>query len=494
MRSFSMQALPSFNKANLLVVGDVMLDRYWVGHTSRVSPEAPVPIVHVQTSDERPGGAANVALNIRALGANVTLLGVIGHDEAGAKLLHALQQAGVEADLYQSNQLDTIVKLRVLSKHQQLLRMDFEKPYLDADIEAELLKRFKRALPSVQLVILSDYLKGTLRRPDVFIEAARVAGVEVLVDPKSSDVALYRGATWLTPNMKEFEAMVGDVHDDNELIEKARALLNQHHIHALLVTRGEAGMTLVERDHVAHLPAMSHEIYDVTGAGDTVISTLGAALAAGVASQEAMHLANIAAGIAVTKLGAVAVSLQELTAACVGDACYPCGIMTETALLDIVQHVRAAGKKIVFTNGCYDLLHVGHVQSLEMAKALGDYLIVAVNTDESIRQLKGSARPIVGLADRMAMLQSLRAVDWVIPFAESTPRRLLTLLSPDVLAKGGDYTIDEVEGADIVRAYGGEVHVLQHGVTLSTTAIVKRIAASAQEEQPVLEPVVSLQE
>lgn len=478
------QVLPQFNQASLLVVGDVMLDRYWLGDTRRVSPEAPVPIVHVQDNEHRPGGAANVACNIRALGAHVTLLGVIGDDEAGKTLQQDLHAIGVNASFYQSSQLSTIVKLRVLSRHQQILRMDFEKPYLDEALETELLQRFKKALGSTQLVILSDYQKGTLRHPAAFIQLASQAGIPVLVDPKSSDVSLYRGATWLTPNMKELEAMVGDCSTEAIMIEKGRLLLKTHDIKALLVTQGELGMTLITEHEVLHLAALAHEIYDVTGAGDTVISTLGTALAAGASAKDAMYLSNIAAGIAVTKLGATAISMQELVEACFSYIQYR-GIVDEMQLCHMVQRVRASGKKIVFTNGCYDIIHAGHVKSLEMAKALGDYLIVAVNTDESVRALKGHTRPINTLADRMTVLAGFNAVDWVIPFADSTPNRLLSLIKPDVLAKGGDYTINEVVGADLIKEYGGDVHVLQHGVMLSTTDIIHKIQSFHANEASI---------
>jgi len=476
-------SLPPFHTARLLVIGDVMLDRYWLGNTSRVSPEAPVPIVNVQEREERLGGAANVACNIRQLGSDVTLLGVIGFDEAGEHLLAELKAMHIHADLYQSKHVSTVVKLRVLSKHQQLLRMDFEKPYLDDRIEAELLTRFKGALPSVQLVILSDYLKGTLRHPDVFIRAAKAANVPVLVDPKSTDVHRYNGATWLTPNLKEFENMVGQCLNEEEMVQKGQTLLRSHDLQHLLITRSEAGMSLIEQDNVVHLPAVSHEIYDVTGAGDTVISTLGAALASGASSLDAVRLSNIAAGIAVTKLGATAVSLQELTRACFGNCAHAFGRVDETQLLAIVKQLRASGKKMVFTNGCYDIIHAGHIASLQMAKALGDYLIVAVNSDESIKALKGQHRPINSLTHRCQVLAELRAVDWVIPFADSTPKRLLNLIKPEVLAKGGDYTLDQVVGADIVRSYGGEVHVLQHGITLSTTNLIRNMQSLKPEHQ-----------
>jgi D-beta-D-heptose 7-phosphate kinase / D-beta-D-heptose 1-phosphate adenosyltransferase len=274
--------------------------------------------------------------------------------------------------------------------------------------------------------------------------------------------------------------MVGPCPDDATMVLKARSLLAKQHIEALLITRGESGMSFITPHPVQHLPAVTREIYDVTGAGDTVISTLGAALAAGAPATDAVYLANLAAGIAVTKLGTTAVSLHELEEAYSGPMQVGRGVVQEAELLERVQRVRALGKKIVFTNGCYDLIHAGHVKSLEMAKALGDYLIVAVNTDESVQALKGALRPITCLAHRMTLLAGLHAVDWVVPFADSTPRRLLNMIKPDVLVKGGDYRIDQVVGSDIVSAYGGTVHVVQHGETLSTTDIINKIHALRQ--------------
>lgn len=470
------QILSRFSDVSILVIGDLMLDRYFVGDTARVSPEAPVPIVLVQDMNHRPGGAANVALNIRALGAKVTLIGVSGEDEAGNLLQQDLVAANIKTDIYQSSDVATVIKLRVLSRHQQLLRMDFEKSYsIDHTIEQELLHRFKSALQEVQLVILSDYLKGTLTNPASFIEAAKAANVPILVDPKAKEAAFYRGASWLTPNLKEFEGFVGACPTHDILVTKARALLASENIGSLLITQGDAGMTLIDGQNDAHhIPATQHEIYDVTGAGDTVIATLGVALAAGGAPKEAMALANLAAGISVTKLGAATVSLPELKIA----RAVPCnefGVMDEANLLKQIEHARLLGKSIVFTNGCYDVLHAGHIKCLEMAKALGDYLIVAVNTDESIRGLKGEMRPINPLEDRLTVLSALKAVDWVIPFSDETPRRLLQMFKPDVLAKGGDYKLDQVVGAEIVYAYGGKVQVLNHGKTISSTDIINKI-------------------
>lgn len=469
--------LPDFRHASVLVVGDVMLDRYWFGDTSRISPEAPVPIVKVETMDNRPGGAGNVALNIAALGAQTILLGITGDDEAASTLEQQLTAANVLTDFCKLATLSTIVKLRVISRRQQLCRLDFEKK-LEAPAESVLLTRFKQHLPHATLVILSDYQKGTLSNPQAFIELAKAANIPVLVDPKGEDFNIYQHATILTPNFKEFETIVGHCPDEKTLVKKGRELLNRYHFNTLLVTRGEHGMTLIQRDQCMHLPAYAREVLDVTGAGDTVISALGAAVAAGLPLHQATALANLAASIAVSKLGAATVSMPELQVALSGHNVYTTGIVNEEQLLQAITIARSQGKKIVFTNGCFDVLHAGHVTCLQLAKQLGDFLIVAVNTDESIQQLKGPHRPINHLEHRMTVLAGLGVVDWVIPFADDTPERLLRLLKPDVLAKGGEYQLDQVVGADIVRAYGGEIRILGDKIN-SSSAIINRIQAQA---------------
>lgn len=466
--------LPNFSASNILVVGDVMLDRYWFGDTGRISPEAPIPIVKVNSTDHRPGGAANVALNIAALGGNATLFGITGNDEAATILEEQLDASNVKHVLHKINQASTIIKLRVISRQQQLLRLDFEETSA-LNCDDVFVEHFKKHLANANLVILSDYKKGTLAKPQAFIQAARKANVAVIVDPKSTDFSIYRGATIITPNMKEFEAVVGACQSEQDIMNKARALLKEQDIHTLLITRGEDGMTLIDAQHITHLPAYAREIFDVTGAGDTVIGALGAAVAAGCNLPTAMALANLAASIAVGKLGAATVSAPELQSAITGQTNFTAGIVNEEQLLQAVNQARAQGKKIVFTNGCFDILHAGHVTYLQMAKQLGDFLIVAVNADESIRRIKGSNRPINNLDHRMTVLAGLGVVDWVVPFADDTPERLLRLLQPDMLVKGGDYRVDQVVGADIVRAYGGDVRIMKHNITTSSTTILDQM-------------------
>lgn len=474
---------PHFEKAQVLVVGDIMLDRYWHGATTRVSPEAPVPVVQVQQTEDRPGGAANVALNIAALGGGASLLGLAGDDEPAQVLQQRLQAAKVHCDLETVATHPTITKLRVISRHQQLLRMDFEEPFSAAD-SAALAARAEKLFAHVGVIVLSDYNKGALLDAGRMIAAARAAGKPVLVDPKGCDFARYRGATLLTPNLHEFEAVVGACRDEHELVQKGRQLMHELDLQALLITRGEHGMTLLQASRLQageqlelHLPAQAREVFDVTGAGDTVIATLAAALAAGLVLPQAVALANIAAGIVVGKLGTATVSGPELRRAVQQAHGAGRGVMTEEQLCIALDDARANGEKIVFTNGCFDLLHPGHVTYLEDARKLGQRLVVAVNSDASVKRLKGEGRPVQPAESRMAVLAGLEAVDWVVVFEDDTPERLLALLKPDVLVKGGDYRPDQVVGAPIVQAYGGEVQVLSFVDNCSTTSIVETILA-----------------
>lgn len=475
------KTLPDFSQASILVLGDVMLDRYWFGDTSRISPEAPVPIVKIDGADNRPGGAGNVALNIAALGAKVTLLGLTGNDEAAKTLEQQLEAAAVQHDFCKSDQIATIIKLRVISRHQQIIRLDFEEKLAQQN-KAELIEKFKQHLNHVNLVILSDYSKGTLSDPQVFIELARAANVPVLVDPKSTDYNIYRSASIITPNFKEFESVVGHCEHEHEILSKGRELLKKFNLESLLVTRGEAGMTLIQANDVTHLPAYAREVFDVTGAGDTVIGVLGAAYSAGVSLVQATTLANLAASIVVGKLGAATVSTPELQGALSGKMSFAKGIVNEEQLIHAVNDARSQGKKIVFANGCFDILHAGHVTYLQMAAQLGDHLIVAVNTDDSIQRLKGANRPINHLEHRMTVLAGLGVVEWVVPFADDTPERLLKLIKPDLLVKGGDYRMDQIVGADIVRSYGGDVRIMNHNIKTSSTAILNQLQQSGEQE------------
>ncbi|KXJ33427.1 MULTISPECIES: bifunctional D-glycero-beta-D-manno-heptose-7-phosphate kinase/D-glycero-beta-D-manno-heptose 1-phosphate adenylyltransferase HldE [Pseudomonas] len=467
--------MPRFDLAPVLVVGDVMLDRYWHGTTSRISPEAPVPVVRVDQHEDRPGGAANVALNIAALGAPAYLVGVTGQDEAADALTDSLRAAHVQVRFQRIAQQPTIVKLRIMSRHQQLIRVDFEEPF-DTDAQA-LASDTAAMLAGVKVLVLSDYGKGALKNHQALIQLAKARNIPVLADPKGKDFSIYRGASLITPNLSEFEAIVGVCADDAELVAKGSELMSRLDLGALLVTRGEHGMTLLRPAQPAlHLPARAREVFDVTGAGDTVISTLAAALAAGEDLPQAVGLANLAAGIVVGKLGTAAISAPELRRAVQRSEGSERGVLTLEQLQLAIEDARAHGEKIVFTNGCFDILHAGHVTYLEQARAQGDRLIVAVNDDASVTRLKGPGRPINSVDRRMAVLAGLGAVDWVIPFSENTPERLLEQVRPDVLVKGGDYkSVEEVVGAQIVQAYGGEVRILGLVENSSTTAIVERI-------------------
>ncbi|WP_127959066.1 bifunctional D-glycero-beta-D-manno-heptose-7-phosphate kinase/D-glycero-beta-D-manno-heptose 1-phosphate adenylyltransferase HldE [Serratia microhaemolytica] len=469
--------LPDFRRAGVLVVGDVMLDRYWHGPTSRISPEAPVPVVKVETIEERPGGAANVAMNIASLGANARLVGLTGIDDAARALSAKLGAVNVRCDFVAQPTHPTITKLRVLSRHQQLIRLDFEQGFFNVDPQP-LLERIQQALPHIGALVLSDYAKGALREVQSMIALARAAGVPVLIDPKGTDFERYRGATLLTPNLSEFEAVVGTCNNEQELVQRGMQLIADYQLSALLVTRSEQGMTLLQPQRAPlHLPTQAQEVFDVTGAGDTVIGVLAAALAAGNTLEESCFLANAAAGVVVGKLGTSTVSPIELENAIRGRAETGFGVMSENALKQAVAQARQRGEKLVMTNGIFDILHAGHVAYLANARRLGDRLIVAVNSDASTQRLKGAARPINRLENRMVVLAALEAVDWVVAFDEDTPQRLIAEILPDLLVKGGDYQPEQIAGSAEVWANGGEVKVLNFEDGLSTTNIINTIKA-----------------
>ncbi|ADM99846.1 MULTISPECIES: bifunctional D-glycero-beta-D-manno-heptose-7-phosphate kinase/D-glycero-beta-D-manno-heptose 1-phosphate adenylyltransferase HldE [Dickeya] len=469
--------LPDFRHAGVLVVGDVMLDRYWYGPTSRISPEAPVPVVKVDTIEERPGGAANVAMNIAALGAGSRLVGLTGIDDAARALSAKLNEVNVKCDFVSVPTHPTITKLRVLSRNQQLIRLDFEEGFDSVDPQP-MIERIQQALPKIGALVLSDYAKGALVHVQSMIQTARAAGVPVLIDPKGTDFNRYRGATLLTPNLSEFEAVAGRCKDENDLVERGAKLLADLDLSALLVTRSEQGMTLLQPGKAPlHLPTQAQEVYDVTGAGDTVIGVLAAALAAGKPLEEACFLANAAAGVVVGKLGTSTVTPIELENAIRGRADTGFGVMTEAQLKDAVALARQRGETVVMTNGCFDILHAGHVSYLANARRLGDRLIVAVNSDDSTKRLKGPSRPVNPLTQRMIVLGALEAVDWVVPFEEDTPQRLISEVLPDILVKGGDYKPEDIAGSKEVWANGGEVRVLNFEDGCSTTNIINTIKA-----------------
>ena len=469
--------LSEFDTARVLVLGDVMLDRYWHGATTRISPEAPVPVVRVTDTEARAGGAANVAANISALGAAVTLSGVVGDDEAARVLADLMQAHGVDYQPLADASRPTVSKMRVMSRHQQLMRLDFEEIPGDDKMARRLMARFAGAIGDYDVAVLSDYAKGTVSATSGFMDAARERGVRVLVDPKGRDFGRYQGAFCLTPNRGEFEAVVGACASDAEVAARGSELCRDFDFAYVLVTRGEEGMSLVARDGSAdHLQALAREVFDVTGAGDTVIAVFATALAAGHAPARAMQLANMAAGLVVARLGTAVVQRAALAEAL--NAAEAPSLTAAPPVVDhqtLVAHLtkqRLAGHRIVMTNGCFDLLHAGHVQCLEEARALGDCLIVAVNDDASVARLKGPTRPLTPLAQRMAVLGALRAVDLVVAFSEDTPAKLIDTIMPDVLVKGGDYTPETIVGADVVLANGGEVKVVPLHAGLSTTGLI----------------------
>ncbi|MGB5455192.1 MAG: bifunctional D-glycero-beta-D-manno-heptose-7-phosphate kinase/D-glycero-beta-D-manno-heptose 1-phosphate adenylyltransferase HldE [Gammaproteobacteria bacterium] len=467
--------IPPFDKARVLVVGDLMLDRYWHGPTSRISPEAPVPVVHVRDIEERPGGAGNVALNIARLGAQCTVLGLTGDDDAADVLEEKLQAAGVRTDFVRLQENATVTKLRVISRHQQLIRLDFEDGFIGQDVTAEEVE-FAKLLQQHDVVVCSDYGKGSLRSVQSLISLCQEQQIPVLVDPKGTDFDKYAGASLLTPNLAEFEAVVGRCASEEELVEKAQQLCDQCSFDAVLITRSEHGMTLVPSDgDVFHLPTRAREVYDVTGAGDTVISTLAAALAAGDDEHNAIALANLAAGIVVGKLGTASVSQEELYQEIHKHIAVKRGVVSQQELVTAVNQCRQRGETIVMTNGCFDILHAGHVTYLQQAREQGDRLIIAVNVDETVRKLKGDDRPVNPLEHRMRMLAALECVDWVLPFEEETPTRLICEVLPDILVKGGDNDPDKIPGGDCVRDNGGEVRVLSYVEGVSTTEIIGTI-------------------
>ncbi len=473
--------IPVFEKVCCLVYGDLMLDRYWYGDTSRISPEAPVPVVNIERNKDCAGGAANVALNIASVGAKVILGGVVGQDEAARVLADILEEKSIQCCFHQEAHLRTTTKLRVMGRDQQLIRLDFEETQGHLN-HREMEKDFSEALRVCDVVILSDYAKGALDHVEQLIALARRANKPVFVDPKHKSLKRYSGATLVTPNLKEFIQIVGPCQDYEEMEAKARVLLAEIDLQGILITLGKEGMLLVERDQASvHMPTRAREVFDVTGAGDTVIAILSAAYAAGASLSEAARLANMAAGIVVGKLGAASVSLPELRRALQRFNHSHLGVLTEEDLLLAVEDARAHGEKVVFTNGCFDILHAGHVQYLEKARALGDRLIVAVNDDASVQRLKGPMRPYNTLEERMDVIAGLRTTDWVVAFSEDTPARLIEAIGPDVLVKGADYEVHQIAGASSVLARGGRVETIELREGCSSSNVIERIKKSVGE-------------
>ncbi len=465
--------IPDFSQAKVLVIGDLMLDRYWHGDTSRISPESPVPVVNVQSIENRAGGAANVALNLAELGVEVAVLGITGKDEE-SEILEAILEAKKIRTIFEKRPSQTtITKLRVISRNQQLIRLDFEKDFaLDKPLDIELVKE---NINKYDLLVLSDYNKGTLKSVQQIIQLANGNNKKTVVDPKGNDFGKYKGATLITPNQSEFNAVAGETNEQN-ICSKGEALRNELKLGAVLITRSEKGMALIEKDQEPYLqPTQAREISDVTGAGDTVVATLAATLASGENLITASRLANVAAGVVISKLGTATTSVSELEAAIAHKDGEVGGVVSESKLLALITNAKVKRETVVMTNGCFDILHPGHVAYLKQAAELGDKLIVAVNDDASVKRLKGEERPINPLEHRMEMLAALDSVDWVVSFSEDTPQRIIANCLPTTLVKGGDYKAEEIVGYKEVIDNGGQVKILQFKEGYSTTKIIKTI-------------------
>ncbi len=473
-------AIRRLSKTSVLVIGDVMLDRYAYGEVERISPEAPVPILTVERETAMPGGAGNVVRNLTAINAAVAFIAVVGDDQAGSDLTGLVGgQPGVEPWLLVQSGRSTTVKTRYIANGQQLLRADNE----DArPIPAKLAERMVRiardGMVATSITVLSDYGKGVLTG-DVamkLIEAAHSVSRKVIVDPKGLDYSRYAGADIITPNRRELSEATGlPVGSVEEIVEAAQSLRAAHGFGALLVTRSEDGMTLVDGKGAQHFPAEAKEVYDVSGAGDTVVATLAAGLAGGLDLPVAVRLANIAAGIVVGKIGTAVARQTELAAALTPEGGALRKIVSREAAAEQVERWRRKNYRTGFTNGCFDLLHPGHVHLLEQARGECDRLVVGLNSDASVRRLKGPTRPVQPEAARAAVLASLASVDLVCVFDEDTPIELMKALRPDLLVKGADYAIQDVVGADLVESWGGRVMLAKLLPGHSTTATVARL-------------------
>ena len=468
----------------VLVVGDLMLDRYFIGEVERISPEAPVPVILVKQQNERAGGAANVAANLAQLGVPTRLAGCVGNDIDGQALLRLVNGMGIATDgVLLSSHRPTTTKTRMMGGHQQMLRLDQENraPFNaeeSAQLEALVMQQLA-ARPA--LIILSDYAKGVLAASlcSAFINEARKLNIPVLVDPKGHDYSKYRGATALTPNKRETaEACRVDANDNDALMQAAAELRKSLDLDFFAVTRGEEGISVIGDDTVLHIPATAKQVFDVSGAGDTVIATLAAGLIGGLDAPEAFHLANIAAGVVVGKVGTVPIAQEELLQALLTQesAVQADKICDLPSLKARVLNWRKHGERIVFTNGCFDLLHAGHVTYLEAARKTGDRLVLGLNTDRSVRALKGPTRPVIHELDRARVLAALEAVDAVILFDEDTPLALIEAIHPDVLVKGSDYSENEVVGGAEVKSWGGRIALIPIVPGRSTSGIIEKLA------------------
>lgn len=466
-----------------LVIGDLMLDRYLIGEVERISPEAPVPVVLLKQQIERAGGAANVAVNLALLGVPTRIAGCVGSDGDGAALLKMIAEMGISTSgIMQSNHRPTTTKTRILGGHQQMMRVDQESHAAFTEAESQQLQGLVAQMLAEKpaLVILSDYAKGVLSAQlcSAIIAQARQLDILVLVDPKGHDYSKYHGATALTPNKRETaEACRVDIKNNAALMQAAAILRKTLGLEFFAVTRGDEGISVIDANSLLHIPATAKQVFDVSGAGDTVIATLAAGLVHGLNHQEALQLANIAAGVVVGKVGTVPITRDDLLHELISqDTATQADKVCDLESLKVhVSLWRARGERIAFTNGCFDLLHAGHVTYLEAARQTGDRLVLGLNTDRSVSALKGPGRPVIHEADRARVLAALEAVDAVILFDEDTPLRLINAIQPDVIVKGGDYTEEQVIGGDEVKSRGGKVVLIPIVPGRSTSGIIEKL-------------------
>ncbi|PPR18753.1 MAG: Bifunctional protein HldE [Alphaproteobacteria bacterium MarineAlpha9_Bin7] len=479
------QHVQKLAEAQVLCVGDVMLDRFVYGSVDRVSPEAPIPILRIDQESTMLGGAGNVVRNLVALGAKCTFVSVIGRDDGGTQLTDLVAELDkVEAYLLRESARPSTIKTRYMAGGQQLLRADQETDTpLAESIRADVERTALDAVDVCDAVVLSDYGKGVLSEHTVasLIGRARASGKPVVVDPKGNNFSRYRGADVVTPNCAELADAAAMVVDDEEsILVASRKLISDFGIKSILVTRSQEGMSLIDATSARHVEVKAQEVFDVSGAGDTVVAAFSAAIAVGIEPLDAVSLANVAAGVVVGKIGTAAVYGDDLINALHSDSLYSSDakIMPESAALEKVKRWRQRHDRIGFTNGCFDLLHPGHISLLRQARESCDRLVVALNTDSSVTKLKGKGRPIQNQTARARVIASLSTVDLVVLFNEGTPLNLIRKVRPDLLIKGGDYRIDEVVGADLVQDYGGEVVLARVEPGYSTSDTIARIATS----------------
>ncbi len=475
----NLELLQNINKINVLVFGDFMVDEYLIGNVNRISPEAPVPVIEVINDNKKLGGAGNVINNIRSLGANVRVIGTVGKDSAGDFIIDTFKEKNVDVKYFkQYTECRTIIKTRVVSRGQQFLRLDEEdKKEMPEKYMSFLENKIDSILDGITSVVISDYAKGAVNKriAQLLIKNANKLNIPVIVDPKGNDYSKYKGTTLCTPNLKELSDVSNKrIITEEDVLEESYKLCHKFNIKYLALTRSEDGISLIdEKKNMSDFKAVAKEVIDVSGAGDTVVSTMAILISMNMDINEICKIANIAAGIVVSKFGTATVSSNELISEISKDSDYK--LQSVKTLKYIIKDLKEKGKKVVFTNGCFDLIHVGHISSFKEAKKFGDVLIVAVNSDASVKSNKGDLRPIINQKDRIEMVSSLEMVDYVVLLEDKNPSKLIKELQPDISVKGEDWKNKEVPEKKILESYGGEIKFIKLNPNHSTTSIIEKI-------------------